>query len=94
MSQANVETIRAVTQALQNRETLALLASGDVDLELLDPDIEWDVSGLAEWMPSDLTEAYWGHEGVLTYWRGWLESWRDLQFEIQDVRGWVTRSWR
>jgi ketosteroid isomerase-like protein len=27
------------------------------------------------------------HEGVRTYWRQWLESWRELQYEIQDVRG-------
>ena len=88
MSQAtNVKVIRAVSEALQNREALALLASGDVDLELFDPEIEWDVSGVRDWMPSDLADVYWGHEGVLTYWRRWLESWRDLQYEIQDVRG-------
>src|SRR5438552_125266 len=88
MSEAtNVKVIRAVSEALQNREALALLASGEVDLELFDPEIEWDVSGVRDWMPSDLADVYWGHEGVLTYWRRWLESWRDLQYEIQDVRG-------
>jgi ketosteroid isomerase-like protein len=24
---------------------------------------------------------------VRTYWRQWLESWRELEYEIQDVRG-------
>jgi ketosteroid isomerase-like protein len=54
---------------------------------MLDPDIEWDVSGAGAWMPADLTAVYWGHERLLTYWQHWLESWRDLQFEIQDVCG-------
>jgi hypothetical protein len=70
-----------------NPETLALLAAGDVDLEMLDPDIELDVSGAGAWMPADLTAVYWGHERFLTHWQHWLESWRDLQFEIQDVCG-------
>jgi ketosteroid isomerase-like protein len=86
MSQANAQTIRALVETLQNREALALLASRDVDLELLDPEIEWDTSGLEGVIPSDTAEVYRGHEGVLTYWRQWLESWRDLQFDIQDVR--------
>jgi ketosteroid isomerase-like protein len=87
MSEANVETIRTVVEALQNREALALLASGNVDLELFDPEIEWDTSGMAGLIPADTAEVYRGRDGVLTYWRRWLESWRDLQFEIQDVRG-------
>jgi ketosteroid isomerase-like protein len=53
---------------------------------LYDPEVEWDVSG-AEGMPSDLAQVYLGHEGMLTYWRRWLEAWKDLQYEIQDVRG-------
>jgi ketosteroid isomerase-like protein len=30
--------------------------------------------------------AYRNHDGVRTYWRRWFEAWRDLEFEIQDVR--------
>ena len=87
MSQENVDAIRAVFEATQRPEILARLGRGEVDLGLYDADVEWDVSRLGEWMPFELGEVYRGHEGVLTYWRRWLEAWRDLQYEIQDVRG-------
>jgi ketosteroid isomerase-like protein len=86
MSQANVETIRAVFEATQRPEILARLGKGEVDLGLYDPEIEWGTTGLASVIPSDTAEVYRGHEGMLTYWRRWLESWRNLQYEIQDVR--------
>jgi ketosteroid isomerase-like protein len=85
VSQANVETIRAVFEATQRPEILTRLGRGEVDLGLYDPNVEWDVSGVGELIPFELGEVYRGHEGVLTYWRGWLEAWRDLQYEIQDV---------
>jgi ketosteroid isomerase-like protein len=87
MSQSNVETIRAVFEATQRPEILARLGGGAVDLGLYDPEIEWDTTGLASVIPSDTSGVYWGHEGVRTYWRQWLEAWRDLEYEIQDVRG-------
>jgi ketosteroid isomerase-like protein len=74
-----------MAEALQNPETLALLASGDLDFGLFDPDIEWDARGTAS-VVSDPAEVYRGHEGIRTFWRQWLEAWRDLQFEIQDVQ--------
>ena len=85
MSQENVEIVRGVMEAYRNPELMALLASGDLDLGWVDPEIEWDASRLDEMIP-DLAEVYWGHEGVRTYWRRWFEAWRDLEFEIQDVR--------
>ena len=84
MSQENVEIVRAVLEAYRNPEVMALLASGDLDLGWVDPEIEWDASRLDEMIP-DLAEVYRGHEGVRTYWRRWFEAWRDLEFEIQDV---------
>jgi ketosteroid isomerase-like protein len=85
MAQANVEAVRALAQAFQHPEAMARLASGDVDLGLFDPEIEWDNSRMANVNP-DIAQVYCGHEGVRTFWRRWLEAWRDLQFEIQDVR--------
>ena len=85
MSQENVELVRAAVEAYQHPEVLALLASGELDFELFDPDIEWDASRLADLIP-DLAGVYRGHEGVQTYWRRWFEAWKDLEFEIQDVR--------
>ena len=82
MSQENVEIVRAATAAASNPDGLALLAHGDLDLTFIDPEIEWDASG--DLVP-DLAGVYWGHEGVRTYWRRWLEAWRALEFEVQDI---------
>ena len=84
MSQENVETVRAVMEAYQQPEMMAALVDGELDLELADPQIEWDASRLTEMLP-DLAEIYRGHEGVRTYWRRWFGAWKDLQFEIEDV---------
>jgi ketosteroid isomerase-like protein len=85
MSQENVEIVRALVTLYEQPEGIALLASGDLDFSLVDPDIEWDASRLSELIP-DLAEVYWGHEGVRTYWRRWFEAWKDLEFDVQDVR--------
>jgi ketosteroid isomerase-like protein len=85
MSQENVEVVRATMALYQHPEGVALLASGELDLGLLDPDIEWDASRLTEMIP-DLAEVYHGHHGVRTYWRTWFEAWKDLEFEVEDVR--------
>ncbi len=52
-----------------------------------DPEIEWDASaweGMAEFPPG-LSGVYRGHEGVRNYWRNWLEAWKDIEFEVEDV---------
>jgi ketosteroid isomerase-like protein len=84
MSRENVEVVRAVMEAYQQPEMMAALVDGELDLELADPQIEWDASRLTEMLP-DLAEIYRGHEGVRTYWRRWFGAWKDLQFEIEDV---------
>jgi ketosteroid isomerase-like protein len=84
MSQENVDIVRAVMAVYKNPEGVALLASGDLDFTLIDPEIEWDASRLADMIP-DLAEVYWGHEGVRTYWQRWFEAWKDLEFEVEDV---------
>ena len=86
MSQENVEFVRAAMAVYQHPEGIALLASGTLDFELIDPEIEWDASRLMDLIP-DLAEVYRGHEGVRTYWRRWFEAWTDLEFEVQDVQG-------
>jgi ketosteroid isomerase-like protein len=84
MSQENVEMVRAVLEAYQRPEGMAGVASGDLDLGWVDPDVEWDASRLGEMIP-DLAEVYRGHEGVRTYWRRWFDAWSGLEFEVQDV---------
>jgi ketosteroid isomerase-like protein len=84
MSQEYVEMVRAATEAVKNPEGIARLARGDFDLTFIDPEIEWDATGAKDLVP-DLADVYWGHEGVRTYWRRWLEAWRYIEFDIQDV---------
>jgi ketosteroid isomerase-like protein len=76
--------VRAALAAYQNPDMIAMLASGELDLQLADPDIEWDATRLTEMIP-DLAGVYRGHDGVRTYWRRWFEAWRDLEFDF-DLR--------
>jgi len=84
MSQENVEIVRAATAAAKTPEGIAALASSDFDFAMLDPEIEWDASQAGDLVP-DLAAVYWGHDGVRTYWRQWLEAWRDLKFDVKDI---------
>jgi ketosteroid isomerase-like protein len=85
MSQENVEFVRAIVTLYEQPDGIALLASGDLDLSMVDPDIEWDASEISEMIP-DLAGVYHGHEGVRAYWRRWMDAWKDLEFEVHDVR--------
>jgi ketosteroid isomerase-like protein len=82
MTDANVELVRAVLSAYQDPEMMRTLASGELDLQLVDPDVEWDASLLTEVVP-DLAGVYRGHDGVRTYWRRWFEAWSDLEFDFE-----------
>ena len=81
MSKENVEMVRAWMEAWQRGDREQVEAA----LDSLDPKIEWDASRIAELVP-DLAGIYHGREGVETFWRRWLSSWRDLQFEIKALR--------
>ena len=85
MSQENVEIVRAATEAAKDLEAVERLARGELDFtSILDPEIEWDARGTRDLIP-DLAEVYWGHDGVRTYWQRWLEAWRYIEFDIQDI---------
>jgi len=83
VSQENVEIVRAATEAVKNPEGVAQLAHGELDFTFIDPEIEWDSRGASDLVP-DLADVYWGHEGVRTYWRRWLQAWSNLEFDVQD----------
>jgi ketosteroid isomerase-like protein len=82
VSRENVEIVRATLTAYQNPDMIAMLASGELDLQLVDPNVEWDASRLTEMVP-DLAGVYRGHVGVRAYWRRWFEAWSDLEFEFE-----------
>jgi ketosteroid isomerase-like protein len=82
VSEENVALVRATLEAYQNPDTMAMLANGELDLQLVDPNVEWDASRLTEMVP-DLAGVYRGHDGVRAYWRRWFEAWSDLEFEFE-----------
>ena len=76
--------VRAILEAYRQPEAMALVASGELDLGWVDPEVEWDASRLAEMLP-DRADVYRGHDGVRTYWARWFDAWSDLEFEVEDV---------
>ena len=78
MSRENVEIVRRLLTDFRQRDH-------ERAFEYYDPQIEWDATRMAQTIP-DLAEIYHGHEGVRTYWRRWLSAWKDLEFELEDVR--------
>jgi ketosteroid isomerase-like protein len=78
MSEENVELVRRLLEMFAKRDH-------ERAFDFYAPDIEWDATGHREVSP-DLAGVYRGHDGVRTYWRRWLSAWRDLEFEIEDVR--------
>ena len=85
MSKVNVEIVRAVVEAYRTPGAMEVVASGELDLSWVDPEVEWDASRLVEMIP-DLAGLYRGHDGVRTYWRRWFDAWSDLEFEVEDFR--------
>jgi ketosteroid isomerase-like protein len=73
MSQENVERLRLTHEAF-------LAGKSEFGVELLDPDVEWDVS---EGPAFDIRGIYRGVEGVRQFWRGWLAAWETIQFEYE-----------
>jgi ketosteroid isomerase-like protein len=79
MSRENVELVRRLLDMFVRRDHEAVFA-------FYDPDIEWDARAAPDFgAVDDLSGIYRGHEGVRTYWRRWLQAWKDIQFEVDDV---------
>ena len=79
MSEANVELVRRLLDMFAKRDHEAVFA-------FYDPEIEWDAAGITNTGAlDDLAGVYHGHDGVRTYWRRWLQAWKDIDFELEDV---------
>jgi ketosteroid isomerase-like protein len=73
MSRENVERMRVIHEAF-------LAGKSEFGAELLDPEIEWDVS---ESPVFDMRGVFRGPEGVQQFWREWLAAWETVQFEYE-----------
>jgi len=77
MSEENVELVRGLIEDFRRRDH-------ERAFDFYDPEIEWDSTGIEETIP-DIAGVYRGHEGVRAFWRRWLSSWKDIEFEIEDL---------
>jgi len=72
MSQANVElVVRTIQLSRDDPEWF---------FSVCDPEIECDMSRL---MPEP--RVYYGHEGVREFWRGWVGTWDDFDFVLEQA---------
>jgi ketosteroid isomerase-like protein len=74
MSQANVEVVRRLYEALGRGDFRAAEAQ-------LGPEVEWNTNARG----SDGTVVF-GPGGVMDGIRDWLDVWEDVSFEVRDVR--------
>jgi ketosteroid isomerase-like protein len=82
MSEENVEIVRRVFEAAARRDSEAVLA-------LYDPEVEWDVSrdplsrdpraGL------NLTPVFRGHEGLRRFFGEWYEAWENVEDDYEEL---------
>jgi ketosteroid isomerase-like protein len=87
MSQENVEIVRRIVRAFDERDTATAV-------EPLDPRIELDATRSPA---EDVRGSYKGLEGVAEFWRRWLSAWRTVEVgepELFDggnkILGWFT----
>ena len=69
MSRENVEIVRRMIRAFEQRDSAAAV-------EPLDPQIEWDVTRSPA---EDVRGSYEGLEGVAEFWRRWLSAWKTVE---------------
>ena len=77
MSEENVEIVRQVYEAAARRDTAAVLA-------LYDPEVEWDVSRspLARLVGEGV---YHGHEGLRRFFRAYHDAWENVRYEPEEL---------
>jgi ketosteroid isomerase-like protein len=77
VSQANVELVRGIYEAVARRDDVA-------PYEVYSEDIIWDVSHTAR-AAFLMKPVYHGHEGVREAWREVLSSWGEVDFDVEQL---------
>jgi ketosteroid isomerase-like protein len=70
MSQENVEIVKAIFKAWEDRDP-------DAALRLIDPSVEVDVTAAEVWGERDIVH---GHDALQRFLTGLLEAWQELEF--------------
>lgn len=76
MSQANVEVVRRIFEAVGQHGDL------EAGLANMAPDVEWDMSGVVGW-PEE--RGYHGRKAVRDFLKGWVESWSEWHFDTEQI---------
>ena len=76
MSNENVEIVRRLWEAADRRDTAAVLA-------LYDPDVELDGTGFP--LVAQEGAVYRGHEGLKKLFAEWRETWRDAEARLDEI---------
>jgi ketosteroid isomerase-like protein len=76
VSRENVELVRRVYEAHERGDFATVFAA-------YDPAIEWDVRRMPA-VDAPLEGVHVGHDGVRTFWRGWLAAWETTSFEYEE----------
>jgi ketosteroid isomerase-like protein len=76
MSRENVEVVRRVYEAAATRDTAAVLA-------LYDPDVELDNTplGVVGWGSG----VHRGHDGLRSFFRDWHEAWEIIEYDYDEL---------
>ena len=78
MSEENVELVRRIYEAAARRDSAAVLA-------YYDPDVEWDSSGSPLSRLIGGRGTYHGHEGVRDWFREWHEAWESVEEDYKEL---------
>jgi ketosteroid isomerase-like protein len=76
MSQEDVEVVRRLYEAIERRDSEAVLA-------LYDPDVEWDMSGYPYGEMLDTRSR--GHAGLRAFWRELYEAWESYEHDCREL---------
>ena len=77
MSQENVEIVRHIYEAASRRDSDAVLAA-------YDPDVEWDVSRSR--MARLVGEGFYrGHDGLRRFFRAYHDAWADMSYRFDEL---------
>ena len=76
MSGANLEVVRQVYEAAARRDTAAILA-------LYDPEVELDASALG--IESRDGDTFRGHDGLRSLFAEWHESWGEIEYSYEEL---------
>ena len=76
MSQENVELVRRVYEAAASRDSAAVFA-------LYDPEVELDSTRLG--IVDSAGGIHRGHEGLRSFFRGWHEAWGNIQYDYEEL---------